>query len=84
MAKSNKTIWYKQCTFKSPTERGEFVHTAWIPEKFAVEGRRVYFGKKTDTPDRIWTVSAVGGRQSGDYVAAHERDYRTQRQASDI
>lgn len=85
MAKDKKTAWYKQCTFRSPSANGFLVHTAWIPEQFAVEGRKVYFGKKTARPDRIWTVTAAGGhRIPGEYLATHERDYKTQRQASDI
>jgi len=86
MAKQSnkKQEWFRQCTFTSPTEDGEVVHIAWIQEKFAVTGKVVYFGKKTDTPDRLWTVTTVGGRSDGAYLQAHERDYLTQRQASDI
>ena len=85
MAKSKKQGWYKQCTFRSPSEGGEFVQTAWVPERFAVEGKRVYFGKKTSSPDRVWFVASAGNKRlPGDYVAERERDYKTQRQASDI
>lgn len=79
-----KLAWFKQCTFTSKTETGEMIHTAWIPENFAVVGRVLYFGKKTKNPDRLWTVDSIGGRKSGDYVAKHERDHLTQRAASDI
>ena len=80
-----KAIWFKQCTFTSKTENGEMVQTAWIPEKFAVEGKTIYFGSKSDSPERLWIVSSVGDQKmSGEYVADHERDYMSQRQASDI
>lgn len=59
--------------------------TAWIPESFAVKGRVVYFGKKTDKPERFWTVdNTPDGRITGEYLGEHERDYLTQREASDI
>lgn len=77
-------IYYRQCRFQSPTEDGYTEQVAWIPENLAVEGKQVYFGKKTDTPDRLWTVMEVGTRMTEDYVKAHERDYKTQREASDI
>lgn len=63
------------------------MHTAWIPEKLAVVGKTVYFGKKEEEPepDLLWTVASVSdGRVSEEYLAEHERDYKTQRQASDI
>jgi hypothetical protein len=89
MAKSKTTnkklSWFKQCTFISPTEEGHTVQTAWVPEKFAKVGRKVYFGKKTKTPERIWEVTVAGDKRiSSDYLAEHERDYLTQREASDI
>lgn len=80
----NETTWFKQCHFASPSEGGELQHIAWIPEHLAVVGKKVYFGKKTDKPDRLWTVTSVSGRISGDYLSEHERDYLTQREASDI
>lgn len=80
----NKTEWYRQCTFESPTDKGKTVSTAWIPENLAVVGKKIYFGKKTKTPERLWTVTSVGGRQSGDWLTEHERDYLSQRKASDI
>ncbi len=83
--KSKKNMWYRQCTLTSPTEDGKMCQIAWIPEKFAVKGRVVYFGKKTASPKRFWTVvSAPAARKSGAYLGEHERDYLTQRQASDI
>lgn len=83
--KSKKQVWYRQCVLASPTEEGQLKQVAWIPEKFAQEGRKIYLGKKTKTPDRIWIVEKVSPtRQSGDYLAEHERDYLTQRDASDI
>lgn len=83
---SNKAnVYYKQCTFSSPTTSGELMETAWLPEKFATEGQKVYFGKKSDKPERIWTVISAGDhRVSEKYLVDHERDYKTQREASDI
>lgn len=83
MDKNN--VQYKQCVLRSPAEGGETVQVAWIPAMFAGLGRTVYFGKKTAAPDRLWTVSGVSDPSiSGEYLLEHERDYTTQRQASDI
>jgi len=84
MTNTKKTIWYRQCYYESPTEDGKTVGVAWIPEHLAVVGKKIYFGKKTDKPVRLWTVTSVGGRKSEDYLREHERDYKTQRKASDI
>ncbi len=83
--KKKKTIWYRQCTFTSKTEAGHLTETAWIPEKFAVEGRTIYFGKKTDDPETLWKVGSVGDvRKTGEYLGDHERDHLRTRQYSDI
>lgn len=85
MSKKPKEVMYKQCVLRSPTEDGEMVQTAWIPAELSQVGKQVYFGKKTSTPDRLWTVSASSDPAiSGEYLADHERDYMTQRAASDI
>ena len=82
---SKREVMYKQCVLRSPIDAGEMVHVAWIPAMFAGLGRSVYFGKKTATPDRLWTVTGVSDPSiSGEYLLEHERDYTTQRQASDI
>lgn len=84
-SKAKKHTWYKQCMLTTPTEAGELCQTAWIPEQFAVVGRTVLLGKKSENPTQLWTVkSAPDQRQSGEYLGEHERDYLTQRQASDI
>lgn len=78
---------YRQCTFRTPAgENGTYTEsTAYLPEKFAVVGKTIYFGKTTSKPDKLWTVTSVSNiMQSESYVKAHERDYTTQREASDI
>lgn len=79
-----KVVWYKQCHFTSPTQDGYKCKTAWIPEHLAVVGKKVYFGKKTDNPERFWEVQSAGGRMQESVLRERERDYLTQRQASDI
>lgn len=80
-----KTTWYRQCTYTSPNEDGGVTTgTAWIPENLAVVGKTIYFGKKSDKPERLWTVEGVGSRISEEYLREHERDYLSQRDASDI
>lgn len=83
--KSNKKAYYIQCTYESETDEGKMIGHAFLPEKYAEIGRVIYFGKKTSTPDRLWTVVSVGDiKHDSEYVHAHERDYKTQRLASDI
>lgn len=76
---------YRQCTYKAPNGLTEI---AWIPEKLAVVGKKIYFGSKTKTPETLWEVVSVSegphGRLPESYLRAHERDYKTQREASDI
>ena len=74
--------YYRQCTYKSTSG---LIETAWIPEKLAVVGKKIYFGNKTKTPETLWEViSASDGRHPESYLRNHERDYKTQREASDI
>ena len=85
MSKAKKTVLYKQCTYRSPTKNGYTVETAWLPAKLAIVGKTIYFGKKTNKPDRLWTITSVSdGHVSEQYLLEHERDYKTQREASDI
>jgi hypothetical protein len=59
--------------------------TAFIPENLAVVGKKIYFGKKTKTPEALWEVVSVSDQRLPEsYLRTHERDYKTQRQASDI
>lgn len=81
---TKKTVWYRQCRYSSPTEEGKTVGVAWIPEHLAVVGKTIYFGKKTDKPERLWTVESVGGRMEEEVLRDRERDYLHQRKASDI
>lgn len=86
MANTNKNTYYKQCTLVcQKSEDEKTTQVAWIPEEFAVVGSKVYFGKKRKNPDEIWTVdSASDQRITGEYLGERERDYLTQRAASDI
>lgn len=72
--------FYRQCAMKSQGTH----QVAWIPEKFAEVGRVLILGKRTPDAPR-WEVTIVGDmRLEESYLVAHERDYKTQRQASDI
>lgn len=78
---SKKETMYKQCTLKS----GNSVQVAWIPSEFAKQGKPIRLGKKPAPTDPNWIVEVVSEPEvSGSYLAEHERDYKTQREASDI
>lgn len=67
--------YYKQCRLvKIATTQ-----VAWIPEVFAVIGKFLRIGD-----DNGWRVESAGPRKDGAYLFRHERDYLTQRRASDI
>jgi len=82
----SETTYYKHCTYKLPTSTGELMETAYLPEKLAVVGKKIYFGKKTQTTTKeLWEVVSVSDlRLPESYLLDHERDYKTQREASDI
>jgi hypothetical protein len=81
---SKKDPWYRQCTYEMPTEEGKKVDVSWIPEKFAKVGKKIYFGKRIDSPEELWTVVSVGGRQKESYLVERMMDYKHQRKMSDI
>lgn len=63
--------------------RGNTHLTTWIPSQFAVCNR--YLKLKVDGAWQDgWRVLSCGAEQPEEYVTAHERDYRTQREASDV
>ena len=75
MATENK---YKQCILKM----GNITHTAWLPSKFAKVGKFVVLEKEDNT---TWEVTRVGPYERGEsYLLEGERDYKHQREASDI
>ncbi len=84
MSKKHQDPWYRQCRFETPTEGGKKIDTAWIPEKFAKVGKKIYIGEKRPDPDEIWTVTHVFSRKPESYVVARQMDYKHQRKVSDI
>jgi hypothetical protein len=60
-------------------QRGSIYTIAWIPSKFAVVGKWLKLRGENG-----WHVLMAGHTLPSDYVRDHERDYLTQREASDI
>ena len=83
---SNKDHWCRQCTYETtPDEKGtKREGTSWIPEELAVVGKKIYFGKKTDSPKELWVVTHVGERQREDICVANRMAWKHQRKQSDI
>lgn len=83
-------MFFRQCKVSKPLAGGTDIHVAWIPERYARAGKTISFKiavsdeGRTDIWDGPWTVDEVWGRVSEEYVREHERDYKTQREASDI
>lgn len=80
----SKQRWYRQCRFEIETEGGRKVDTAWIPEKFAQVGKRIYLGEKRPDPEEVWTVTAVFARRPESWVVDRQMDHRHQRKVSDV
>ena len=79
--RGRKDMFYKQCTLRH--EKTSSVRTSWIPEQFAKEGKILDI-KEGEHWVKGWKVVDVFTRASEEYVVEHERDYKTQRKASDI
>ena len=75
-----KSIMFKQCTL----ERGNVVVVSWLPVKFAQKGRYLRLkdgGKWTNG----WLVTEVGSHEvSSEAAREASRNYKHQREASDI
>jgi len=67
--------------YKQVTLRKKNIHkTVWIPENFAHKGKFLKI-----KGDDGWEVIFVGQiRLSHEYIEEHERDYKHQREVSDI
>lgn len=73
--------YYKQCTLRHI--KSNWVRTSWIPEEFAQEGKILAMKEGEEWVDG-WKVTDVFTRASESYVREHERDYKSQREASDV
>jgi hypothetical protein len=72
--------FYRQCTMT----KGTISQMAWIPEHFAVLDKYLRL-KKDGVDEDGWQVKSVGAnRIDGEYLKEHERNYLSQRKASDI
>ncbi len=73
---SKKDHWYRQCTYETQTEQGKKVDVSWIPETLAKVGKKIYFGKKTDSPGELWEITSVGERH---FWVNDNKNYKHQR-----
>jgi hypothetical protein len=91
MAK-NKNTFHVQCHLHSnnyvkPHDANVCTthYVAWIPEEFAVLGKHVRLKDvRGHSGWTNWIVVNTGTKLESQYVFDHERDYITQRKASDI
>ncbi len=74
-----KTVYYRQCWLV----RGPARQMAWIPEKFAAQGRYLRLTDAGVSQDG-WQVTSVGTRLAEEIVRERSQDYKHTRQASDI
>jgi hypothetical protein len=76
-------MYFKQCEMQKPLGKTVMHQTAWIPEHLAHVGHIVKTHIQGEVWSDGWKITAVGVRQSAEYVSSHERDHYTQAQASD-
>jgi len=81
---SKKDPFYRQCRFQTITGSPVKVDTAWIPEKFAQVGKKIYIGEKRPNPEEIWEVTHVFDRRPESWVVEHRMDHKHQRKMSDV
>lgn len=78
------TYRMKQCLLELLAELPKTIRfVVWIPEEYAHEGKVVRL-RKNEAPAVYKIVEVYDVALSVEYVAEHERDYRSQRDASDI
>jgi len=76
--------YFRQCTLQKPLSDATTTRVAWIPEKFAVQGKYVKL-KEQDRWEDGWQVISVGRqRRTKEDVQARSLDYKKQREGSDI
>jgi hypothetical protein len=80
----SKTKYYYQCEMRKPVEHGEKVHTAWIPEKYAVKDKYIKIKWEDGKWEDGWRVSYIGGKREAKFAEERSRDYKYQREESDI
>lgn len=80
---STKDPWMRQCRFHT-VERPMKIETAWVEERYAKVGKRVWFKDVSDTPDEVWEVVEVFARRRQSEVTKHAMDHAHQRKASDV
>ena len=74
-------IYYRQCQLK----KGSSIMVSWVPEEFCIEGKFLKLKDHDKEWEDGWKVICVSENRVDDpYLRTHERDYLTQRKASDI
>jgi hypothetical protein len=81
----NKNTNHTQCLLQRKIFPGvEVVQTSWIPEGYAVKGKFIKLKDKEGNWEDGWEVIEVFDTLPSKYVEERAKDYRTQRQGSDI
>lgn len=85
---AKKVQWYRQCSYRKKTGKTSYkTGTSYLPEKLAVVGSPIYFGKKCDRPDPadMWIITEVSDRRrDGEYVTFKRNADQQQRKSSDV
>jgi hypothetical protein len=72
---------YRQCQLTKDNKK----RVAWIPSKFALVGKVIKIKDDNGEWNDGWIVERASSNEvCEDYLVEHERDYKHQREASDI
>lgn len=73
--------YYRQCKLA----KGDTKRIAWIPSKFAKFGTVIKIKDDNGEWNDGWTVEHVSMKETDEeFLVKHERDYKHQREVSDI
>ncbi len=77
-----KKNYCTQCEFRQPTDdNGGYISAvAWIPSEFAKKGKII----RIDGEEGVWLVTQVWATKEESWVIDRERDYKNQREVSDV
>jgi len=80
----SKTQFYCQCVLRKFDGKTTREQVSYIPEEYAIQDNSVKLRDDAGVWVDGWCVESVGAKVDASYVETHERDYLSQRKASDI
>jgi hypothetical protein len=81
----SKFYYLKQCELKREVDHGTVVQVAWIPDKFAIKGKKLGIKNAESIWEEGWVVNKVfEHRINVDDLLLLQNEYRYTRAVSDV